>query len=119
MTSNERKNSDTAHFGENSLQNNLNSIGHDEDKEDKIFRSIGSSIPNSFTYNTKSDHISRVAGGGSAEMDENRLLETLEKQISQMDSHQSQQSDNNNKETPVFDFPKKMKKLEISNIIDE
>ena len=93
----------------------MNSIGHDEDKEDKVFRSIESSIPNSFTYNTKSDQV-RVAGGGSAGIEEHRLLETLEKRISQMDAdnHQSVSTNEDpNKETPVFEHQSHAKKKQL------
>ena len=75
MDSSERRNLDTAHFALDNSNQKQQLPGED----DKIFMSLGSSIPNYNDYNTHERRNGAAILQDSAEIEQSRLLESLEK----------------------------------------
>ena len=90
LTSNERKNLDTAHFA-------LENSNFKDENGDKMFMSIGSTIPN---YNNDYSQHPR-AGQDSAEMEDQRLLESLEHHMATIEVDRNHNSVSAS--TPAFD----------------
>lgn len=100
MDSSERRNLDTAHFAlDNSNQKQAKYAGEDE----KIFMSLGSSIPNYNDYNTQERTNGRAIVQDSAEVEQSRLLESLEKLDGYNHQSVSTTEDKKSVQTPAFD----------------
>lgn len=106
LGSNERKNLDTAHFGqlETSLQKNFLSFDNNTNGQNqalpRFFKSTGSSIPNNTgNFNSRQSNADKASAPGQQHelalmneksspeetIEDQKLLESLEKRIQQMD----------------------------------